>query len=82
MATLDIISPLPGVFYRRPSPESDAFVNEGDQVENTTVIGLIEVMKQFSDLTADTQGTLIRFCVDDSEPVEPGQVVAIIEIQE
>ena len=39
-------------------------------------------MKQFSDLTADTQGTLIRFCVDDSEPVEPGQVVAIIEIQE
>ena len=79
MATLDIISPLPGVFYRRPSPESDAFVNEGDQVENTTVIGLIEVMKQFSDLTADT---LIRFCVDDSEPVEPGQVVAIIEIQE
>ncbi|SBS25718.1 Biotin carboxyl carrier protein of acetyl-CoA carboxylase [Marinomonas spartinae] len=82
MATLDIISPLPGVFYRRPSPESDVFVNEGDQVENTTVIGLIEVMKQFSDLTADAQGTLIRFCVDDSEPVEPGQVVAIIEIQE
>lgn len=82
MATLEIISPLPGVFYRRPSPDSDAFVNEGDTVENATVIGLIEVMKQFSDLTADAQGTLVRFCVEDSEPVEPGQVIAIIETLE
>lgn len=79
MATIEIISPLPGVFYRRPSPDSDVLANEGDKVESTSVIGIIEVMKQFSDLTADTNGTLIRFCVDDSEPVEPGQVIAIID---
>ncbi|KZN15364.1 acetyl-CoA carboxylase [Marinomonas sp. TW1] len=82
MASIEIISPLPGIFYRRPSPESDAFANEGDQVDNNSVIGLIEVMKQFSDLTADTKGKLIRFCVEDSEPVEPGQVIALIDVEE
>ena len=32
MATIEIISPLPGVFYRRPSPDSDTLANEGDKV--------------------------------------------------
>lgn len=82
MTTIEIISPLPGVFYRRPSPDSDVLASEGDQVENTTVIGIIEVMKQFSNLTADSKGTLIRFCVEDSEPVEPGQVIALVSIEE
>lgn len=82
MATVEIISPLPGVFYRRPSPDSDVLTNEGDRVESSTVIGIIEVMKQFSNLTADTKGTLIRFCVEDSEPVEPGQVIALVDSEE
>ncbi|MBT3147092.1 acetyl-CoA carboxylase [Neptunomonas phycophila] len=82
MAKIEIISPLPGIFYRSPSPESDAFVQEGDQVNSQTVVGLIEVMKQFSELTADHQGTLIEFCVSDSSAVEPGQVIALVETEE
>lgn len=82
MATIEIISPLPGIFYRRPSPDSDAFANEGDRVESSSIIGLIEVMKQFSDLTADARGQIVRFCVEDSEPVEPGQVIALINLEE
>ncbi|WP_417436803.1 acetyl-CoA carboxylase [Idiomarina abyssalis] len=82
MATIEIISPLPGVFYRRPAPDSDVLANEGDQVESTTVIGIIEVMKQFSDLTAEKKGTLIRFCIEDSESVEPGQVIALVDSKE
>jgi len=82
MTTIEIVSPLPGIFYRRPSPDSDAYVNEGDSVESTSIIGLIEVMKQFSDLTADTKGKLVCFCVEDSDPVEPGQVIALISIED
>ncbi|ENZ8319041.1 biotin/lipoyl-containing protein [Klebsiella pneumoniae] len=53
-----VISPLPGVFYRQPSPEAPPFVVTGDKVGPDTVIGLIEVMKQFSEIFAETSGTI------------------------
>jgi len=43
------------------------------------VIGLIEVMKQFSELTAGSAGQVSTFLVEDGDPVEPGQVVATLE---
>ncbi|MDC0610352.1 acetyl-CoA carboxylase [Vibrio sp.] len=82
MATIEIISPLPGVFYRRPAPDADVFIEPGQPVEAATTIGLIEVMKQFSELPADVVGTLKEFCVDDNGPVEPGQVVALVEVED
>ena len=50
-----------------------------DRVSADTVIGLIEVMKQFSELTAGTAGRLGAFLVEDGDPVEPGQVVATLD---
>jgi acetyl-CoA carboxylase biotin carboxyl carrier protein len=32
---------MPGTFYRRPDPESDLYVEEGDQVSAGDTIGLI-----------------------------------------
>ncbi len=43
------------------------------------VLGLVEVMKQFSEVTADAAGRLVRFAVENAEPVDPGQVLAVIE---
>ncbi len=43
------------------------------------VLGLVEVMKQFSEVTADAAGTLVRFAVENAEPVDPGQVLAVIQ---
>mgnify|MGYP006201573407 CR=1 FL=1 len=54
-------------------------VEEGGQVSADTVIGLIEVMKQFSELTAGTAGRLSAFLVEDGDPVEPGQVIATLD---
>ena len=71
-------SPLPGVFYRRPSPEADPFVEEGSEVTEGQTIGLIEVMKNFSELKADSGGTLSKFLVDDAAEVEVGQGIAEI----
>ena len=36
---------MPGTFYRRPDPESDPYVKEGDSVSAGDTVGLIEVMK-------------------------------------
>jgi acetyl-CoA carboxylase biotin carboxyl carrier protein len=72
-------SPLPGVFYRKPSPDADPFVEEGTEVSEGEVIGLIEVMKNFSELKADAAGTLASFLVEDAAEVEVGQGIAEIQ---
>lgn len=75
MAT-ELKSHLPGVFYRKPSPEEPPFKSEGDPVAVGDVIGLIEVMKTFHELKADAAGTLAKFLIEDEDPVIAGQVVA------
>lgn len=79
MAEHTVITQLPGMFYRKASPESASFVEEGAQVSADTVIGLIEVMKQFCELTAGAAGRISAFLVQDGDPVEPGQVIATLD---
>lgn len=70
---------LPGVFYRSPSPDQDPFVKEGSRIEPGQTLGLIEVMKTFSELKADRHGTITRFLVEDGDEVETGQDIMEIE---
>jgi acetyl-CoA carboxylase biotin carboxyl carrier protein len=72
-----LLSPLPGTFYRRPSPDKPAYKNDGDTVAKGDVIGLIEVMKSFTEVKADAAGK-IRFVADNEEPVMAGQPLAEI----
>ncbi|GLH81369.1 acetyl-CoA carboxylase biotin carboxyl carrier protein subunit [Bradyrhizobium sp. SSBR45G] len=75
----EIKSPLPGVFYRKPSPESAPFKNDGDSVAADDVIGLVEVMKSFHEVKAGIAGTGIRFVIDDADAVMAGQVIAEVQ---
>jgi len=79
MSKAEIMSPLPGVFYRKPSPESPPFKNDGDAVAPEDVIGLVEVMKSFHEVRAGLSGTAIRFLVDDADAIMAGQVLAEVE---
>jgi biotin carboxyl carrier protein len=72
-------SPLPGTFYRSPSPGQPVFKSEGDRVQAGDVIGLIEVMKQFSEVNAEVAGRLVRFHIDNESSVEAGAALADIE---
>lgn len=74
-----IPSPLPGVFYRRPSPDQDEYVTEGDEVTEGQTIGLIEVMKNFTELKATAPGRIKEFLVEDSAEVSVGQDVVVLE---
>lgn len=74
-----IISPLPGIFYRKPSPEDPPFVEDGGSVTAGQTIGLVEIMKQFNEVIAETAGTGIRFEVADEQMVNPGDVLAVTE---
>ncbi len=75
----EIRSPIPGIFYRRPSPEEDEFVQEGDAVEAGAVIGLVEVMKQFHDVVAEEAGTVGSFQVENEGMVDAGQMIVTVE---
>ena len=75
----EIRSPIPGIFYRRPSPEEDEFVQEGDTVEAGAVVGLVEVMKQFHDVVTEAAGTVGTFQVENEGMVDAGQMIVTVE---
>lgn len=78
--THEILSPLPGTFYRSSSPEVAPYKVEGDLVAVGDVIGLVEVMKQFSEISADVAGKILSFSAPNGEPVDPGQVLAVLAL--
>jgi acetyl-CoA carboxylase biotin carboxyl carrier protein len=79
MSKAEIKSPLPGMFYHKPSPDSPPFKNDGDSVSAADVIGVVEVMKSFHEVTAGIDGKAIRFLVDDADAVMAGQTLAEVE---
>jgi acetyl-CoA carboxylase biotin carboxyl carrier protein len=80
MAVKNLLSPLPGTFYRKPAPDQPNYKNEGDRVAVGDVVGLVEVMKSFNEVRADAAGRVIRFIADNEEAVMAGQPLAEIEV--
>ena len=79
MARREVLTPIPGVFYRRPDPDSDPFVTEGDAVEAGATIGLVEIMKNFQPVESEGAGTLVEFLVENEDAVVAGQPVAVVD---
>ena len=80
MTQKHILSPLPGTFYRRASPDAPVYKSEGDWIAKGDVIGLIEVMKSFHEVRADKSGTIVKFLTDTEDPVMAGQ--PLLEIRD
>ena len=74
-----IKTPLPGTFYRRPSPDANPYVEEGDTVSAGDVVGLIEIMKTFHEIRSDADGVVARFLVENEELVDAGQDIIALE---
>ena len=79
MSMNEIRAMLPGMFYRKPAPDQPNYKNPGDSIKKGDVIGLIEVMKSFHEVTSDHDGTVGEFLVDNEEIIAPGQVLVRIE---
>ncbi|WP_026551730.1 acetyl-CoA carboxylase [Arthrobacter sp. H20] len=74
----DIISPLPGIFYRKPGPDKEPYATVGDRIEAGQTVGVVEIMKQFSEVRSDVSGILETFAIEDSGAVNPGDVIATV----
>ncbi len=70
--TVVIPAPLMGRFYPQPEPGAPPFVTVGSEIEEDTVVGLIEVMKLFNTVQAGVRGTITEICAPAGEFLEYG----------
>jgi acetyl-CoA carboxylase biotin carboxyl carrier protein len=74
-----IAAPMVGTFYRSPKPGEPAYVEVGDVVAIGDTVGLVEVMKLFTELKTEVAGKVARIDADDTALVEFGQSLIWIE---
>ena len=72
-------SPMVGVFYSAPSPDSEPYVTVGSEVNKGDVICLIEAMKLMNEVTAEKNGVIAEVCVENGQVVEYGQPLFVIK---
>lgn len=78
MGERTVVAPFPGTFYRRPSPQAEAYVQEGDRVVPGTVVGLVEIMKNFYEVKAEEDGVVVRFLVENEALIDAGQDLLVL----
>ena len=74
----EIKSPMIGTFYRKPSPESESYVDVGDTVTADSVVCIIEAMKVMNEVKAEMSGVVTEILVEDGRPVEVGQALFLV----
>jgi acetyl-CoA carboxylase biotin carboxyl carrier protein len=74
-----IKSPMVGTFYRSPSPDSDVFVQVGQDVSPDTVVCIIEAMKVMNEIQSEVKGKIKKVLVDNATPVQFGQPLFLVE---
>lgn len=80
LAEGDIVikAPMVGTFYSAPRPGAEDFVVVGMDVQESSVLGIVEVMKLMNNVEAKTTGKISRILVSNGEAVEYGQPLMII----
>jgi len=71
----EIVSPMVGTFYRANAPDAAPFVDVGAQVNEDTVVCIIEAMKVMNEIKAEMNGVLAEVAVENGKPVQFGQVL-------
>jgi acetyl-CoA carboxylase biotin carboxyl carrier protein len=62
--------PMPGTFYRAPSPGAEPFTGVGQSVTEDTILGLVETMKLMNSVLAGCRGEVIEICVENGASVD------------
>jgi acetyl-CoA carboxylase biotin carboxyl carrier protein len=76
---IPIKSPMVGTFYAAPSKGAKPFVTVGAKVDEETDVCIVEAMKVFNNIKAECRGTIARILINDSQPVEFGQVLFLVK---
>ena len=71
----EITSPMVGTFYRAASPESPPFIDVGQEVNEETVVCIIEAMKVMNEIKAEMKGVVAEVMAENGKPVQFGQAL-------
>jgi acetyl-CoA carboxylase biotin carboxyl carrier protein len=74
-----VAAPMVGTFYRAPGPGEDPFVEVGDVVRPGQTVGVLEVMKLFTEVKSEVEGKVTRIDAEDAVLVESGRALVWIE---
>ncbi len=72
-------SPMVGTAYLAPQPDAAAFIKVGDQVAAGQPLLIVEAMKVMNQIRSPKAGRVTRILVANSDPVEFGQVLVVLE---
>ena len=68
-----IVSPMVGTFYRSPSPDSGPYIDVGQEVNEETVVCIIEAMKVMNEIKAEVSGIIVEVLAVNGKPVDFGK---------
>ena len=71
----EITSPMVGTLYGAPSPEAQPYVKIGQDVQEDTVVCIVEAMKVMNEIKAECRGTIVDIVAETGKPVQFGQVL-------
>ncbi|HEY4100252.1 MAG TPA: acetyl-CoA carboxylase biotin carboxyl carrier protein [Gemmatimonadales bacterium] len=71
----EVRSPMVGTFYAQPEPGAEPYVRVGSRVSSGQTVCIIEAMKIMNEIEAEVTGVVREVLVDDTSPVEYGQVL-------
>ena len=72
-------SPMVGTAYLSSAPGVKAFVAVGDQVAAGDTLLIVEAMKVMNPITSPRAGKVVQMLVENGQPVEFDQPLAIVE---
>ena len=70
-----IKSPMVGIFYLKPSPVAEPYIELGKDVKKGDVLCIIEAMKLMNEIESDVDGEIVEICYNDEDLVEYGSVL-------
>lgn len=76
---IEVKAKMSGVFYRKPGPDQDAYVEVGSEVKKKDVLALLETMKVFQKVKSPSSGAIVEIRAENEAPVKDGDVLFVIE---
>ena len=74
-----ITSPIIGTAYLAPEPGGKKFIDIGQKIKKGATVMIVEAMKTMNHVPSPLDGVIKEISVEDGQPVEFGQTIAILE---
>ncbi len=78
--TVQVKSPMVGVYYAAPTENGEPFVKVGDYVHAGDTLCIVEAMKLMNEIVAERDGTIEKICATNGQLIEFG--TELFEIKE